>query len=204
MLPDPCIMTIPATFQRINYVKISPFILSGNTNIQNHGIDILVRADAWGQTVITEDGEDSTSIYTVRTSLDFPGWYAVRTDLPNVDTRIEIFSPKGVLAYLSGSGHNEGYGFVADTTEVCDGTSVTFTATPTNGGNSIYKWFVNGQEQNETGATFTYIPNDGDRVTCELYSSLECATPIPVVFLPVEMTVKPKQIPTISIRRKTN
>jgi len=92
---------------------------------------------------------------------------------------------------------------VADTTEVCDGTSVRLTATPTNGGNPTYKWLVNGQErEGETGAIFTYTPSNGDAVTCEVYSSLDCAEPFPAVSVPVNITVNPMLSPTISIRRR--
>jgi gliding motility-associated-like protein len=60
---------------------------------------------------------------------------------------------------------------------VCEGTSVEFTATPTNGGSSpSYEWFVNGALQNgATAATFTYTPLIGEVVSVELTSNLACA-----------------------------
>jgi hypothetical protein len=68
---------------------------------------------------------------------------------------------------------------VADDFNVCTNTSVTFTATPTNGGvNPVYAWYVNGVVQpGETAATFTYTPSDGDQVYATLTSDETCANP---------------------------
>jgi hypothetical protein len=51
-------------------------------------------------------------------------------------------------------------------TTICTGTSVTFTATPTNGGtNPTYQWYVNGSPVG-TGSSYSYLPNDLDSVRC--------------------------------------
>ncbi|MBW6489676.1 MAG: gliding motility-associated C-terminal domain-containing protein [Lentimicrobium sp.] len=69
-------------------------------------------------------------------------------------------------------------------TTICAGTTVNFTSSITGGGaNPTYQWYVNGVEV--TGATSdTWASNtliDGDRVTCELTSSDDCANPVKVV-----------------------
>ncbi len=69
----------------------------------------------------------------------------------------------------------------ADTTStVSAGTSVTFTATPTNGGHPpIYQWKVNGIIPTTgvtTAETYTYIPANGDKITCEMTSTSTCKT----------------------------
>jgi uncharacterized protein (TIGR02145 family) len=73
---------------------------------------------------------------------------------------------------------------------VCAGTSVTFTATPTNGGSSPqYQWKVNGSDVGTDNPTFTYTPNNNDFVTCILTSSLPCTSNNPATSNTVSMSV---------------
>jgi uncharacterized protein (TIGR02145 family) len=90
---------------------------------------------------------------------------------------------------------------------VCDGTPVTFTATPLNGGMApAYQWKVNTiNATNATNSVFTYTPVSGDLVSCILTSSEHCTTgnpasciPYPISILPllpVSVTVAPSQNP---------
>jgi PKD-like domain/PKD domain len=65
----------------------------------------------------------------------------------------------------------------ASSNPVCPGTSVTFTATPTNGGTApSYQWKVNGVIQGTNSPTFSYTPVNSDKITCVLTSNLTCAT----------------------------
>ncbi|MEI7663950.1 MAG: hypothetical protein WCK34_17215, partial [Bacteroidota bacterium] len=59
---------------------------------------------------------------------------------------------------------------------LCAGTSVTFTANPTHGGSlPDYQWKVNAVNiSGATNSTYTYIPLNGDIITCELTSSDNC------------------------------
>jgi hypothetical protein len=59
---------------------------------------------------------------------------------------------------------------------VVSGTSVTFTATPANGGIPIYQWKVNGIDVGTGTDTYTYAPANGDIVKVEMTSSLNCVT----------------------------
>jgi PKD repeat protein len=66
---------------------------------------------------------------------------------------------------------------VADKDSICGGQSITFTATPTNGGNSpAYKWYRNGiLLSGQTNATLTTsLVENNDTITCELTSSEIC------------------------------
>ncbi len=59
---------------------------------------------------------------------------------------------------------------------VCNGYSVTYTATGINGGTSpLYQWYVNGTYAG-LGAFFTYTPSNGDVISCTLTTSAPCAT----------------------------
>ncbi len=65
----------------------------------------------------------------------------------------------------------------ASTNPFCPGNSVTFTATPVNGGaNPAYQWKVNGINKGTNSPTYTYNPASGDLVSCILTSNLACVT----------------------------
>ncbi|HPS62052.1 MAG TPA: M6 family metalloprotease domain-containing protein, partial [Bacteroidales bacterium] len=75
----------------------------------------------------------------------------------------------------------------------CTGSTVTFTATPVNGGtNPAYQWMINGSAApGSTNATFVYIPSNGDAITCTLVSSLACTTGNPAISNTINMSVNP-------------
>ena len=116
ILPDATVTNIVPTDQRIQHAIVAPFILTGNTNINQHGIDMLIPVASWNQTVIKENGTIvSNTTYTVNSSAHFPEWYHIRKNLPNVDVAIDITCSGGFLAYISGNGNAESYAFMAGT-----------------------------------------------------------------------------------------
>ena len=80
---------------------------------------------------------------------------------------------------------------------VCYGTSVTFTATPVNGGPApSYQWKVNGGNTGTNSSTFsTAALNNGDIVTCVMTSSI-CASGSPAASNAVTIAINP--IPAIT------
>ena len=83
---------------------------------------------------------------------------------------------------------------------VCSGTSVTFTATPTHGGITPgYQWKVNGVNVGGNSQIYSYIPINNDVITCTLTSSEVCTTGNPAISNQVTMTVNPNQPVNISI-----
>jgi hypothetical protein len=81
----------------------------------------------------------------------------------------------------------------ASSNPVFSGTTVTFTATPTNGGPTpTYQWYVGGVAQSgATSSTYTYAPTNGQVVSCTMTSSLPCASPTAATNQ-VTMTVNPR------------
>ncbi len=87
-------------------------------------------------------------------------------------------------------------------TAICAGTSVTFTANPTNGGASpAYQWQVNGTDvAGETGSTFTTTSlNNGDQVTVIMTSNAPCASPATASGTTTTISVTPAVVPGVSI-----
>ncbi|MBK6347771.1 MAG: T9SS type A sorting domain-containing protein [Bacteroidales bacterium] len=90
-----------------------------------------------------------------------------------------------------------------DQNNVCQGTSVTFTATPVNGGTPSYQWYRNGSPAGANQATYTLVPNNGDQVYVTMTSSLTCISGSPATsatttlvvnpLLPVSVTIAPDQ-----------
>jgi len=74
---------------------------------------------------------------------------------------------------------------------ICNGTSVTFSATPANGGTTpTFQWKVNGISQGSNDSIFTYVPLDGDNITCVLTSSNTiCTSNNPATSNPIIMQV---------------
>lgn len=66
---------------------------------------------------------------------------------------------------------------VASQTEACEGSLVTFTATPVNGGtNPVYQWKVNGDNFGTNSPSFSYIPGNEDEIWVVVTSSEECVS----------------------------
>ncbi|GAP42745.1 protein containing Por secretion system C-terminal sorting domain [Lentimicrobium saccharophilum] len=87
----------------------------------------------------------------------------------------------------------------ADDTEVCAGTSVTFTATPMNGGTPDYQWYLNGNTVGNNSAIYSVIPENGDQVYVVMNSSLGCTTGNPATSNTIAITVNPLLTPSVSI-----
>lgn len=70
------------------------------------------------------------------------------------------------------------------------GTSVTFTATPTNGGTPTYQWQKGGEDiSGATSSTYAYTPSDGDIITCAMTSNAPCANPLTVTSDQITITI---------------
>jgi hypothetical protein len=101
---------------------------------------------------------------------------------------------------LNGGNITPSVSITSTATSICSGTSVTFTATPVNGGTPTYQWKVNGNNAGTNSATFTTTTlTNGAVVTCDMTSSLACANPTTVTSNGITVTVNTTVTPSISI-----
>jgi PKD repeat protein len=70
------------------------------------------------------------------------------------------------------------------------GTTVTFTATTVNGGGTpVYQWVVNAGSVGGNSDTYSYVPNNGDVVSCMVTSSDVCVSGNPATSASITMLV---------------
>jgi gliding motility-associated-like protein len=90
---------------------------------------------------------------------------------------------------------------------VCAGTSLTFTASPVNGGsNPTFVWFVNGavQSGNNTNTFVSNTLNDGDQVTVELTSNVLCSTGNPALSSGIQVQIQTNISASVNISANVN
>ena len=79
----------------------------------------------------------------------------------------------------------------------CTGSTVTYTASPVNGGPApSYQWKVNGINSGTNNASFSFIPAQNDLVSCIMTTSLPCATINTATSNQINMSVK--TVPTVN------
>ncbi|MEI7726771.1 MAG: FISUMP domain-containing protein, partial [Bacteroidota bacterium] len=84
-----------------------------------------------------------------------------------------------------------GVTIMANPNPFCQGSQVSFTATPVNGGtNPSYQWKVNGANAGIGIPIFSYNPANNDLVHCEIVSNLNCVTGNPAISPNVIMVEK--------------
>lgn len=94
----------------------------------------------------------------------------------------------------------------ASATTICSGDTITFTASPVNGGSApVYQWKVNGNNVGLNMATFSSSSlSNGDVVTVELTSSEVCASPTMATSSGITITVNAPVTPAVSIVSSVN
>lgn len=92
------------------------------------------------------------------------------------------------------------------TSSICQGNSVTFTATAINGGtNPSYQWQVNNVNLSTNSPTFTTTTlNNNDQIKVILTSNNACAVPNTATSNVISFTVSPLVIPTINVTSNAN
>ena len=95
---------------------------------------------------------------------------------------------------------------VADANNVCEGTTVNYTATPTNGGPTpAYQWYVNDILVGSGSATYSYVPLNDDQVKVVMTSDLGgCLSGNPATSNVITMIVIPSGPAGVSIVASAN
>ncbi len=147
------------------------------------------------------DGGTSTSqnpTYTYNTA----GTYAVELEAINGNGNDIITKPAYITVNPS---LPASVSIVEDLNNICNGTSVTFTATPVNGGTPSYQWKLNGVNVGADSDTYTSTTlTNGDAVTVEMTSSEVCATGSPATSNSIVMNVTPVVVASVSIAEDQN
>jgi len=93
----------------------------------------------------------------------------------------------------------------ASQNNICSGTAVVYTASPVNGGATpAYQWLVDGMPMGTNSAVFNYAPANGERISCQLTSSLGCAAQQTVISDTVTATVVNSVTPSVTIATPQN
>lgn len=94
----------------------------------------------------------------------------------------------------------------ATATTICNGTNVTFTATPTNGGTTpTYQWKKNGNPVGTNSSTYSSNTlANSDVITVDMTSNANCPIPATVTSTGITMTVNPILTPSVSITASTS
>ena len=139
---------------------------------------------SWSVTggIVTSGGSSSQNTATV--TWNTAGSQSITASYTGANsTSLPVTVTPGPLALVS---------IAASANPVCLNASVTFTATPTNGGTiPVYQWKKNGTNVGSNSATYTYVPANNDVITCALTSSEVCITGIPAISNSIVMTVNP-------------
>jgi hypothetical protein len=115
----------------------------------------------------------------VRTT-GFTGGSATVTTTANV-------TPSVTIAITSGSN------------PICSGSTVTFTATPTNGGTPTYQWKKDGADVGTNSPTYTDDGTVAGSITCVMTSTLTCVTSATATSNAISLGITARLTPSVSI-----
>jgi len=97
-----------------------------------------------------------------------------------------------------------GVSIMADNNPSCPGFEVNYTATPINGGNPFYQWYVNEVSVGTDQATYSYIPDNDDQVYVVMTSDLSCITDNPATSDTITMVVSDLNPVSVTITADQN
>ncbi|OFY51109.1 MAG: hypothetical protein A2W85_02475, partial [Bacteroidetes bacterium GWF2_41_31] len=146
-----------------------------------------------------------TNVPYVTYTWQFPADWTVLGGAGTNEVTVEVGTQSGVIivtpSNIFGTGPAQalsvtpvpivpaGVSIMADNNPSCPGFNVNFTATPINGGNPFYQWYVNGDSVGTDQATYSYIPDNDDQVYVVMTSDLSCTTDNPATSDSITMVI---------------
>lgn len=212
-LISPSVSLVGAVNPKMTFKRAYKYYNSAtNPNNYHDELRVYVSTDCgttWGSSVYYKKGVNlatngtTNSAFTPSVAAD---WDTDTVDLSayigqNINVKFEFTSRYGQDLYIDDVNFNSSAPVVAavsiaetsGSNPTCSGQSVTFTATPTNGGTApTYQWQVNGVNAGSNSPTFTTSTlSNNDVVTCIMTSNLSGVTGSPATSNSITMTVNP-------------
>jgi hypothetical protein len=186
------------------------YVSSTNPLFYRDELKVYISTDCgatWGSVVYFKKGAQLATNGTLNTTFDpsvVADWDIDTVNLTSyvgqtIKVKFEFVNRYGNNLYVDDININSSAAAVASVSiassdadnTICSGTSVTYTATPTNGGSApTYQWQVNGSNVGTNSATYTTTTlTNGQSVTCIMTSNLTGVTGSPATSNAIVTTV---------------
>ena len=179
-------------------VMINTFPAPSITTQSSSSCSVTLQANPTGGTYLWHDGSIGT---TYSTSLS--GNYSVAVTINGCTSN----SPTFTVSSLSGTGTVVPSITISANTgnTICTGTTVIFTATPSNGGTApVFQWKKNGIIVGTNSNTYTNSTlTNNEMISCVMTSNLSCASPLTATSNNITITVNTIVTPSVSITSNT-
>jgi hypothetical protein len=203
---DPVIVVFDVAYARYSANNHDSLIVSVSTDCGGTWTRLYAKGN---QILSTNGGANVTTAFTPTASQWRKDTVSLQAYLgqPNVKVRFENYCGYGNNLYVDNiniiiaSAPVAGVSITGSPNPSCAGQTVTFTATPTNGGTSpSYQWKVNGNNVGTNSPTYTTSSlSNGDVVTCVMTSNLPGVQGNPATSQNFVVTVNPvPPTPTIT------
>jgi hypothetical protein len=182
-------VAVPITLTQQN---AAPVISSSSSSTVCQGDSIVLTANM-APNYLWSTGDTSRSI-VVKTA----GTYTVSS---NCGTSTSTSNPYTVTILPAGAAPSVTIAITGGSNPACAGAPITFTATPTYGGDGpAYQWKLNGTNVGTNSASYTSSSfTNGQVISCELTSNISCFALTPVLSNSIQLQVNPVGDPSLQI-----
>lgn len=142
----------------------------------DHGFQVFENSCSGNEIVCRNNASSGSTETTAVTNLTIGATYYVRVF--NASQTLNFSNFNICVFGAAATNCTPSVSITSNTTTICAGSTVTFTATSLNGGSTpVFQWLLNGNPVGTNSATFSSSSlNNGDVVTCTLTSNASCAS----------------------------